>query len=839
MKNDSILGMRERGLLCLLTISIVFAVFVTLFNKRNSDIAYLAGMNSALSEISITSDVIKDISYDLEQTRDLRKQKIDIQKLIDLSAKLRTQLLNLEQNQSQLTSGVKEKFLTHAAFGPDYMWPEHMLVRRLEDVQLLKDIGEAGNFRPFFDENGNISVVVSGEPYNQVAKLVRQPLAFVVPPSRPEQKYRVNQFISSVSVDLKRTQIAFVLSISFVMLIIAFLVVMPLMRTVGKQIKDLQVANQKANSADRAKSEFLANMSHEIRTPMNGVMGMAELLAKTELDAKQKTFIDIITKSGASLLTIINDILDFSKIDAGQMELDNGPFKLAEAVEDVATLVSSKVAEKDLELIVRVDPKLPTNLIGDAGRIRQMLTNLLGNATKFTDEGHVFVDVNGSLIEDRMDDQGRSLYALDFRVEDTGVGIAKDKCAKVFENFSQVDTSATRKHEGTGLGLSITSSLVELMDGEIGVDSEEGVGSTFWFKLELPVHESLEDEMKVDRYAHLDLSGSRVLIVDDNQVNRSILGEQMAAWKFDSAAAVSGAEALAVMRAAREQDISIDAVILDFQMPEMNGGDVVRAMRADPLIADIPVVMLTSVEFTEDGKSFSSLGVEGHLTKPARSSLLLETLMEAISSKLIDKHNKLSKSIEGAGERRQITPEKKEAPKKTPLNGTGVQVIPNLLDEPHQLDDGGFSMDIDERAFDSELGETVFKSDYEILVCEDNEVNQIVFTQTLEDAGYQFIIASNGEIGVKLYQTHNPQLILMDVSMPKMNGLDATRKIRELEEGTGRHTTIIGVTAHAIKGDMEKCLEAGMDDYLPKPISPHMLVSKIEKYMNKAKQNSA
>ena len=363
-------------------------------------------------------------------------------------------------------------------------------------------------------------------------------------------------------------------------------------------------------------------MSHEIRTPMNGVMGMAELLAKSDLDTKQAMFTDVIVRSGSSLLTIINDILDFSKIDAGQMELDPAPFKLREAIEDVAALISSKVAENDIELIVRVDPNLPKFLIGDIGRIRQILTNVLGNAVKFTEQGHVYVNVDGGVTAD----EENGVANLNIRVEDTGIGIHQDQLDQVFEKFSQVDASATRKHEGTGLGLSIASSLVKLMGGTMGVESKLGCGSTFWFKIALPVHGEQTDFVPTPS----DVSGSRILIVDDNEVNRSILLEQMASWKFDAAAAASGVEALAVMDALEERSLAVDCIIMDYQMPGMSGGDAVKAIRQLEPFAETPVIMLTSVDQTDDGKLFSSLGIQGHLTKPTRSSLLLQTLVDVL-----------------------------------------------------------------------------------------------------------------------------------------------------------------------------------------------------------------
>jgi len=400
--------------------------------------------------------------------------------------------------------------------------------------------------------------------------------------------------------------------IAFAVFVMVFVIFRPMERAISRLLEEQRDATKRAELADRAKSEFLANMSHEIRTPMNGVMGMAELLQRTTLDQKQSAFADIIVKSGSALLTIINDILDFSKIDAGQLELDPVPFELGEAIEDVATLVSSKVAEKDLELTVRIDPDLPSMFVGDVGRLRQIVTNLVGNAVKFTENGHIFIDVNGQVNGD--------VSKLKVLIEDTGIGIAPDKVERIFEKFSQIDESATRRHEGTGLGLAISSSLVGLMGGTIDVISKQDKGSTFWFEIELPIHEHQATKKEVPG----DINGARVLIVDDNAVNRSILVENLQSWHFESAAAASGKEAIAALHAMNQNGIEPDCLILDYHMPDMNGADVARAMRSDQALMNIPIIMLTSVDQMEGGKNFSSLGIQGHLVKPARSNLLLQ-----------------------------------------------------------------------------------------------------------------------------------------------------------------------------------------------------------------------
>lgn len=565
----------------------------------------------------------------------------------------------------------------------------------------------------------------------------------------------------------------------------------------------LRRAEQRAVLADRAKSEFLANMSHEIRTPMNGVLGMAELLARTQLDVKQKTFTDIIVKSGNALLTIINDILDFSKIDAGQLVLDPLPFNLTEAVEDVATLMSTRANEKDLELIVRVDPILPPVVVGDVGRLRQIVTNLVGNAVKFTDAGHVLVDVSGTVSEDTA--------RLRIEVEDTGIGIPEDMIAQVFEKFSQVDSSSTRRHEGTGLGLAITSRLVALMNGRIGVESRLGEGSSFWVEIDLPVGEACESR----RIVQMDVTGARVLVVDDNAVNRSILMEQMAAWGLDACAASSGGEALAVLAETARLGLVVDCVVLDYQMPGMNGADVAARIRAMPLIDDTPVIMLTSVDQPLSGRQHRDLGIAMQIIKPVRSNLLQESLLAEIQRRRIAR---------GA-----VSEPLVEAPPAVVATDGDATVVHRLPDRRTMERADSASRTDDDADF---VGWT---SHLDILVAEDNEVNQMVFAQILGETGFTFEIVGNGELALDVWRSRRPSMILMDVSMPLMSGLAATQAIRA-EEAEDEHIPIVGVTAHALKGDRDRCIEAGMDDYLSKPISPRTLREKVGRWLALSRQ---
>lgn len=553
----------------------------------------------------------------------------------------------------------------------------------------------------------------------------------------------------------------------------------------------------KAEIADRAKSEFLANMSHEIRTPMNGVLGMAELLSRTELDTRQRTFTDIIVKSGNALLTIINDILDFSKIDAGQLVLDEAPFDMRETVEDVAALISSRAAERDIELIVRIDPELPERVVGDMGRVRQIITNLAGNAIKFTETGHVLIELTGKV-------NAAKILDLQLRVQDTGIGIPQDKLEAVFDKFSQVDNSSTRRHEGTGLGLAITSRLVSLMNGRIRAESTVGEGSVFTIDLAMPVDQSAAKT----RIAPIDVSGSRILVIDDNPVNRAILNEQLTAWGFDACAAVSGQEGIDVLEAAIRLDVPVEAVILDYHMPDMDGVMTARAIRKAFGPDDPPIIMLTSMDLKSSDADIRKGIVQETLMKPARSSLLLETIVEV---------------LQVAGQRQGKA------------QGDGSQVLPPRGGRlPPASMPPKFTVHSSAGAPGANTpAQASPQSHLDILVAEDNEVNQIVFTQILEELGVRYQIADNGGAAFELWRSHRPALVLMDVSMPVMNGHQATQAIREAEakDPSLGHTPVIGVTAHALTGDRERCMEAGMDDYLSKPISPEKLEAKIREWL--------
>jgi CheY-like chemotaxis protein len=408
---------------------------------------------------------------------------------------------------------------------------------------------------------------------------------------------------------------------------------------------------------------------------------------------------------------------------------------------------------------------------------------------KFTEKGHVLIDVSGDVIDETVQ--------LKVRVEDTGIGIPADKLQTVFEKFAQVDGSSTRRHEGTGLGLAIAARLVDLMGGTIGIESEVGRGSVFWFSVPLPVHEAGAKNEIVP----VDVTGARVLVIDDNPVNREILLEQLRSWGFDCAAAESGAVGLAFLDRASQLGAAVDCIILDYQMPGMSGADVAKAISSDARLSAIPVVILTSVDHIDFGRLVVEYGIAAHLTKPARSAMLLGTVIAVIQRA-----------------RTQIG--------KAHFVREPVQQLQNAVASAFTaLRSGSAAGQERDAALPG-------NAPLDILVAEDNEVNQMVFGQILSGLGLSYRIAANGRTAVEMYRSLQPKLILMDVSMPEMNGYEATRAIREFEASTGAHIPIIGVTAHALKGDREKCLEAGMDDYIPKPVSPDRLGAKIGSWLS-------
>ncbi len=560
-------------------------------------------------------------------------------------------------------------------------------------------------------------------------------------------------------------------------------------------ISTIKLALEKAEQAERAKSEFLANMSHEIRTPMNGIIGMTELLAIGDLTPRQEHFVETITKSGNALMKIINDILDFSKIDAGKVKLSPIPFVLRESIEDVTTMLSSAVGEKNIDLLLRMQPDLPRTYLGDVGRLRQVMTNLIGNALKFTHFGHVLVDISGQ-------DKGTNVD-LTIKVQDTGIGIPADQVKDVFEKFRQVDSSSTREFEGTGLGLSISSNLITLMGGTISVESEEGKGSTFTINLTLPKHEDLEKARKVP----VEIIGANILIVDDNAVNRNILNEQIKHWKCRSIAVDSGQKALMVLENAMSKNIKIDLIIADYHMPGMNGEDMFYAIRNNQNYANIPIVMLTSVNEDHMTQRLLKKGLNAMLTKPARASHLLDT----ITSTLFE-----AQGLSGAVSPKAApapSPAAMAAPKPatTDLHNPEAIPLPEALTRTQSVTPGAL----------------------DILIAEDNETNQIYIRYIMDEIGVSYKIVPNGRAAVDYWKSHKPAMILMDVSMPEMNGYEATRAIRVHE---AKHilapTPIIAVTAHTLMGDEQKCLDAGMDDYLTKPVSIESLKAKIQQWGN-------